>query len=78
MHAPVTPPATAAIDRRMRRNLFLLATCQAVGQAGNTMMFAATALSVVTFFPLRDFATLPVTLQHVGVMASVFPASACT
>jgi MFS family permease len=75
MHAPVTPPATAAIDRRMRRNLLLLATCQAVGQAGNTMMFAATALSVVTFFPLRDFATLPVTMQHVGVMLAVFPAA---
>jgi len=79
MHAPVKPPATAlkapAIDRRMRTNLFLLASCQAIGQAGNTMMFAATALSVVTFYPLRDLATLPVTMQHIGVMLSVFPAA---
>lgn len=75
MHAPVAPPARAAIDGRMRLNLFLLAACQAVGQAGNTMMFAATALSVVTFFPQRDLATLPITLQHVGVMLSVFPAA---
>ncbi len=59
----------------MRRNLFLLACCQAVGQAGNTMMFAATALSVVTFYPHRDLATLPVTMQHLGVMLWVFPAS---
>jgi MFS family permease len=59
----------------MRRNLFLLACCQAVGQSGNTMMFSATALSVVTFFPHRDLATLPVTLQHLGVMLSVFPAA---
>ena len=58
-----------------RRNLFLLACCQAVGQAGNTMMFAATALSVVTFYPHRDLATLPVTLQHLGVMLWVFPAA---
>ncbi len=59
----------------MRRNLFLLACCQAIGQAGNTMMFAATALSVVTFYPQRDLATLPVTMQHLGVMLWVFPAS---
>jgi predicted MFS family arabinose efflux permease len=75
MHAPVKPPATAVIDRRMRLNLLLLACCQAIGQAGNTMMFAATALSVVTFFPMRDLATLPVTMQHIGVMLSVFPAA---
>lgn len=68
-------PAPAQIDARMRRNLFLLAACQAIGQASNTMMFTATALSVVTFYPLRDLATLPVTLQHIGVMMSVFPAA---
>ena len=62
------------LDSAVRRNLFLLACCQAVGQASNTMMFAATALSVVTFYPLRDLATLPITLQHLGVMLSVFPA----
>ena len=65
----------ARLDGRMRRNLFLLACCQAIGQAGNTMMFAATALSVVTFYPHRDLATLPVTMQHLGVMLWVFPAS---
>jgi predicted MFS family arabinose efflux permease len=59
----------------MWRDLFLLTCCQAVGQAGNTAMFAATALSVVTFYPNRDLATLPITLQHVGVMLSVFPAA---
>ena len=62
------------LDGAMRRNLFLLACCQAIGQSGNTMMFAATAISVVTFFPERDLATLPVTMQHLGVMLSVFPA----
>jgi len=59
---------------QMRRNLLLLATCQALGQAVNTMMFAATALSVATFLPqYRELATLPVTMQHLGVMLSVFP-----
>ena len=58
----------------MRRNLLLLACCQAIGQAVNTMMFAATALSVATFLPQhRELATLPVTMQHLGVMLAVFP-----
>ncbi len=60
----------------MRRNLFLLTCCQAIGQAGNIIMLSATALSVITFFPHRDLATLPATLQHLGVMLSVFPAAA--
>jgi len=60
----------------MRRNLFLLTCCQAIGQAGNVIMLSATALSVITFYPNRDLATLPATLQHVGVMLAVFPAAA--
>ena len=59
----------------MKRNLLLLTICQAVGQSANTMMFTATALSVVTFYPMRDLATLPVTMQHLGVMLWVFPAA---
>ena len=59
----------------MKRNLLLLTICQAVGQSANTMMFTATALSVVTFFPMRSLATLPVTMQHLGVMLWVFPAA---
>ena len=58
---------------KMRRNLLLLAACQALGQSANTMMLAATALSVGTFLGARDLATLPITIQHIGVMMSVFP-----
>jgi MFS family permease len=61
--------------RFSKRNLFLLTCCQAVGQSANTMMFSATALSVVTFMSRRDLANLPLTMQHLGVMLSVFPAS---
>ena len=67
MNASTTPVS--------RVNLLLLACCQALGQAANTMMFTATALSVVTFMNVRDLATLPVTMQHLGVMLSVFPAA---
>src|SRR6185312_4131793 len=63
------------LDRRARRNLLLLACCQAVGQSCNTMMFAATGLSVITFYHRADLANLPVTMQHIGVMIWVFPAA---
>src|SRR3954453_6859689 len=63
------------LERAMKRNLVLLICCQAIGQSANTMMFTATALSVVTFFPDHGLATLPVTMQHLGVMLWVFPAS---
>lgn len=73
----MTPPGQMVqrLDGRSKANLFLLACCQALGQACNTMMFAATALSIVAFYPNRDLATLPTTLQHLGVMLSVFPAA---
>src|SRR4051794_8551945 len=63
------------LERAMKRNLVLLICCQAIGQSANTMMFTATALSVVTFFPDHGLATLPVTMQHLGVMLWVFPAA---
>lgn len=64
-----------SLDRRSHRNLLLLACCQAVGQSCNTMMFAATGLSVITFYHRPDLANLPVTMQHIGVMIWVFPAA---
>ncbi len=67
--------ASASLERGSKRNLILLIACQAIGQSANTMMFTATALSVVTFFSDRDLATLPVTMQHLGVMLWVFPAA---
>ncbi len=54
----------------------MLTCCQAIGQAGNVIMLSITALAVITFFPTRELATLPTTMQHVGVMLGVFPASA--
>jgi len=63
-------------SRSMARNVFLLATCQAFGQACNTMMFTATALAVSGVLQIPDLATLPVTMQHIGVMLAVFPAAA--
>ncbi|MBX9700724.1 MAG: MFS transporter, partial [Acetobacteraceae bacterium] len=72
-----TPAADASrLTGAMRRNLLLLTICQAIGQSANVMMLSITALSVITFYPHREFATLPTTMQHLGVMLSVFPAAA--
>src|SRR5678815_2393689 len=72
-----TAAATARLPRQVIRNIALLATCQALTQSSNTLMFASSALAVLTIVSpdMRMFANLPVTLQHLGVMLSVFPAS---
>lgn len=69
--------AGGGIPRRSLRNIALLATCQALTQSSNTLMFASSALAVLTIVSadMRMWANLPVTMQHVGVMLSVFPAS---
>jgi len=70
-------PAVARLPRRSLRNIALLALCQALTQSSNTLMFASSALAVLTIISpeMRVWANLPVTMQHVGVMLSVFPAS---
>jgi MFS family permease len=69
--------ASLGIPRRSLRNIALLAICQALTQSSNTLMFASSALAVLTIVPpdLRMWANLPVTMQHLGVMLAVFPAS---
>jgi MFS family permease len=67
----------SAMPRRSLRNIALLAICQALTQSSNTLMFASSALAVLTIVSpdMRMWANLPVTMQHLGVMLSVFPAS---
>ncbi|HEY6982327.1 MFS transporter [Reyranella sp.] len=69
--------APGSIPHRSLRNIALLATCQALTQSSNTLMFASSALAVLTIVPadMRLLANLPITMQHLGVMLSVFPAS---
>ena len=72
-----TQAKPAGIPRRALRNIGLLGFCQALTQGSNTLMFASSALAVLTIVPpdMRMWANLPVTMQHLGVMLSVFPAS---
>ena len=72
--AAVTP---ARMPRRSLRNIALLAMCQALTQSSNTLMFASSALAVLTIVSpdMRMWANMPITMQHLGVMLTVFPAS---
>jgi len=69
--------ASSGVPRRAMRNIALLAICQALTQSSNTLMFASSALAVLTIVSpdMRMWANLPITMQHFGVMLSVFPAS---
>ena len=69
--------SVGGMPRRSLRNISLLAICQALTQSCNTLMFASSALAVLTIVSpdMRMWANLPVTMQHLGVMLSVFPAS---
>ncbi|TAJ41146.1 MAG: hypothetical protein EPO55_06685, partial [Reyranella sp.] len=72
-----TPAAPTRIPPRSLRNIALLAMCQALTQSSNTLMFASSALAVLTIVSpdMRMWANLPITMQHLGVMLTVFPAS---
>lgn len=72
-----TPAAPTRMPRRSLRNITLLAMCQALTQGSNTLMFASSALAVLTIVSpdMNMWANLPITMQHLGVMLTVFPAS---
>jgi MFS family permease len=72
-----TPAAPSRMPPQSMRNIALLALCQALTQSSNTLMFASSALAVLTIVSpdMRMWANLPVTMQHLGVMLSVFPAA---
>src|SRR5436305_7541438 len=72
-----TASASVVMPLRAMLNIALLAMCQALTHSSNTLMFASSALAVLTIVSpdMRMWANLPVTMQHLGVMLSVFPAS---
>jgi MFS family permease len=68
--------SASASPTRAVRNVLLLVICQALAQSGNVLVIAATALAATTIAG-NDFywSTLPITMQHLGVMLSIFPAA---
>ena len=59
----------------VRRNVFLLALCQALFTTANAVVITSSALAGQMLAPESGLATLPFSLQFVGTMAAIFPAS---
>ncbi len=59
----------------LRRNVLLLASCQALFMTGTSMVITVTALAGALIAPLASLATLPLSLQFVATMATTVPAS---
>ena len=65
----------ATTARRGQRDVALLALCNALAMTGNSVVIAIVAIVGTSLAPSKFLATAPLTLQMVGTMAAVFPAS---
>jgi MFS family permease len=61
--------------RRARRNVLLLALCQALYMSGTSLVLTVTALAGASLTPHQLLATLPLSLQFIATMATTIPAS---
>jgi MFS family permease len=59
----------------LRRNVLLLAACQALFMTGTSMVITVTALAGALCAPVASLATLPLSLQFIATMATTVPAS---
>ncbi|MDP4795481.1 MAG: MFS transporter [Rhodospirillales bacterium] len=59
----------------MRRNVLILATCQALAMTGTSMLITASALVGIMLAPSKTLATLPLAVQFVATTCSTIPAS---
>jgi len=68
---------TLAVDRPLpvRRNVLILAACQALAMTGNTMIIAVGALTGAYLSSDQSLATVPIALTFVTMMAATIPAS---
>src|SRR5262245_44986089 len=60
---------------RTRRNVVVLALCQALMMIGTSTLIAEAALVGHMLAPEKILATLPLALQQLGAMSATFPAS---
>lgn len=58
-----------------RRNVFLLAMCQALFMTGTSMVITVTALAGSLCAPIPGLATVPLSLQFIATMVTTVPAS---
>jgi predicted MFS family arabinose efflux permease len=66
---------SCAMLHTARRNLILLAFCQALFMTGSSMVLTVTALTGEALWPDSGLATLPIALQFVMTMVATVPAS---
>lgn len=59
----------------MKRNVTILAICQALMMSGNSLLITATALVGLQVAPRPQWATVPFALMFVGVILTTYPAS---
>lgn len=59
----------------MRRNVFILAMCQALAMSGTSMLLAVSALAGQILSPDKAWVTLPLAAQFLTTMMSTIPAS---
>lgn len=59
----------------VRRNVLLLAICQAVSNSGTSMLAAVAALVGYSLVDDKSFATLPLAIQWTATMATTIPAA---
>jgi MFS family permease len=58
-----------------RKQIALLALCQALALSCTSMSIVATPIAAYSIADAKWLSTLPISLQHLGVMLSTFPAS---
>jgi len=59
----------------LKRNVILLAICQALMMTGSSLLVATVALFGIALAPHPGLATLPLAFHFLAVMATTFPAS---
>ncbi len=69
------PDTDSQKRRRARRNVALLALCQALYMSGTSLVLTVTALAGSSLTPHQLLATLPLSLQFIATMATTIPAS---
>ena len=69
-----TATGSAAPDRT-KRNVILLAVCQALAQSGSSLTATVAALAGFLIAEDKSLATLPMAFQFLGTMLSTIPAS---
>ena len=61
--------------KNTKRNVALLSFCQALGIAGNIIVFSVSALAASEIAPSKALATIPLFIQYLSAMFTTIPAS---